>query len=141
MKKGYFPTNSATIWCGSCWKNLKSYLLQSEWTWSTGFRLVGNWSWSPVKVGCGVSKFVNLFTVGHWICTLISENQGLEKLRSVSNLRKKSPSFEDYVSGRVFSTKGSGHIQRKGNYFQFSNGCLNKKISTAFAPVIHFLLI
>ena len=27
---------------------------------------------------------------GHLICTLISENQGLEKLRSVSNLRKIS---------------------------------------------------
>ena len=26
----------------------------------------------------------------HLICTLISENQGLEKLRSVSNLRKNS---------------------------------------------------
>ena len=29
-------------------------------------------------------------TVGHLICTFISENQGLEKLRSVSNLRKIS---------------------------------------------------
>ena len=29
-------------------------------------------------------------TLGHLICTLISENQGLEKLRSVSNLRKIS---------------------------------------------------
>ena len=28
--------------------------------------------------------------LGHLICTLISENQGLEKLRSVSNLRKIS---------------------------------------------------
>ena len=28
--------------------------------------------------------------IGHLICTLISENQGLEKLRSVSNLRKIS---------------------------------------------------
>ena len=27
MKKCYFPPNQATIWCGSCWKNLKSYLL------------------------------------------------------------------------------------------------------------------
>ena len=30
------------------------------------------------------------FTVGHLFCTLISENQGLDKLRSVSNLRKIS---------------------------------------------------
>ena len=30
------------------------------------------------------------FTIGLLICTLISENQGLEKLRSVSNLEKKS---------------------------------------------------
>ena len=29
-------------------------------------------------------------TLGHLICTLISENQGLEKLRAVSNLRKIS---------------------------------------------------
>ena len=29
-------------------------------------------------------------TIGHLFCTLISENQGLEKLRSVSNLKKKS---------------------------------------------------
>ena len=33
-------------------------------------------------------KIVALMTIGHLICTLISENKGLWKLRSVSNLRK-----------------------------------------------------
>ena len=27
MKKCYFSLNKATIWCGSCWKNLKCYLV------------------------------------------------------------------------------------------------------------------
>ena len=36
-------------------------------------------------------------TIGLLICTLISENQGLEKLRSVSNLRKISgPAHLDF---------------------------------------------
>ena len=36
---------------------------------------------------------------GHLICILISENQGLEKLRSVSNLRKISgPAHLDFFS-------------------------------------------
>ena len=34
------------------------------------------------------TKITNMYSVGLLICTLISENQGLEKLRSVSNLRK-----------------------------------------------------
>ena len=34
--------------------------------------------------------FIQLVTFSHLICTFISENQGLEKLRSVSNLRKIS---------------------------------------------------
>ena len=38
-------------------------------------------------------------TNGHLICTLISENQGLEKLRSVSNLRKISgTAYLDFFS-------------------------------------------
>ena len=38
-------------------------------------------------------------TSGLLICTLISENQGLEKLRSVSNLRKISgPAHLDFFS-------------------------------------------
>ena len=27
MKKCYFSSNEATIWCGGCWKILKSYLI------------------------------------------------------------------------------------------------------------------
>ena len=39
-------------------------------------------------------------TLGLLICTLISENQGLEKLRSVSNLRKISgPANLDFFLG------------------------------------------
>ena len=39
-------------------------------------------------------------TIGLLICTLISENQGLEKLRSVSNPRKISgPANLDFFSG------------------------------------------
>ena len=42
---------------------------------------------------------INLLAFGHLICTLISENQGLEKLRSVSNLRKISgPAHLDFFS-------------------------------------------
>ena len=37
-----------------------------------------------------IKIMVSNFTYGLLICTLISENQGLEKLRSVSNLRKIS---------------------------------------------------
>ena len=35
-------------------------------------------------------NFFQYQTLGHLICTLISENQGLEKLRSVLNLREIS---------------------------------------------------
>ena len=35
-------------------------------------------------------KVFRTVTSGHLICTLISENEGLEKLRSASNLRKIS---------------------------------------------------
>ena len=48
-----------------------------------------------------VSKIIKLMGValGLLICTLISENQGLEKLRSVSNLRKISgPAHLDFFS-------------------------------------------
>ena len=47
-----------------------------------------------------IVKFAsNEFIFGHLICTLISENQGLEKLRSVSNLRKISgPAHLDFFS-------------------------------------------
>ena len=37
---------------------------------------------------CGMIR--PMFTLGNLICTLISENQGLDKLRSLSNLRKIS---------------------------------------------------
>ena len=38
-------------------------------------------------------------TIGLLICTLVSENQGLEKLRSVANLRKISgPAHLDFFS-------------------------------------------
>ena len=40
------------------------------------------------KILRSLEQFIQ--TVGHLICTLISENQGIEKLRSVSNLRKIS---------------------------------------------------
>ena len=41
-----------------------------------------------------------LSTVGLLICTLISENQGLEKLRSASHLRKISgPANLDFFQG------------------------------------------
>ena len=47
--------------------------------------------------------------VGHLICTLISENQGLEKLRSLSNLRKISgPAHLNFFSVDL-------------NFFQFVN--------------------
>ena len=35
-------------------------------------------------------QYCATFLLGHLICTFISENQGLEKLRSLSNLRKIS---------------------------------------------------
>ena len=37
-----------------------------------------------------IAKKMGLLRIGHLICTLISENQDLDKLRSVSNLRKIS---------------------------------------------------
>ena len=39
---------------------------------------------------CSILLSKHYSTVSHLFCTLISENQGLEKLRSVSNLRKNS---------------------------------------------------
>ena len=44
---------------------------------------------------------MGLLRIGHLICTLISENQDLDKLRSVSNLRKNSgPANLDFFSSR-----------------------------------------
>ena len=40
---------------------------------------MGNWNWL---------RYFHFRTIGLLICTLISENQGLEKSRSASNLRK-----------------------------------------------------
>ena len=46
---------------------------------------------------CGVQCMGRTVPVGLLICTLISENQGLENLRSVSNLRKISgPAHLDF---------------------------------------------
>ena len=44
-------------------------------------------------------SFFTSSSFGHLICTLISENQGLEKLRSISNLRKISgPAHMNFFS-------------------------------------------
>ena len=48
---------------------------------------------------CFVGVCLKCLTVGLLICTLISENQGLKKSRSVSNLRKISgPAHLDFFS-------------------------------------------
>jgi hypothetical protein len=45
-------------------------------------------------------RFASNATIGLLICTLISEIQGLEKLRSISNLRKiLVPANLDFFSG------------------------------------------
>ena len=43
-----------------------------------------------VKSGMCIVFFILPFIIGLLICTLISENQGLEKSRSISNPRKSS---------------------------------------------------
>ena len=54
---------------------------------------------------CGVNSDFQ-FTLGLLICTLISENQVLEKLRSVSNLRKISgPGNLDFFLGLSLEKK------------------------------------
>ena len=45
--------------------------------------------WIDITIDITASDF-RKDLIGHLICTLIFENQGLEKLRSVSNLRKIS---------------------------------------------------
>ena len=42
----------------------------------------------PPNFGRSISTLIDI--IGHLFCTLISENQGLEKLRSILNLRKIS---------------------------------------------------
>ena len=50
--------------------------------------------------GPNFHDFFTVFTHGLLICTLISENQGLDKSRSASNLRKISdPANLDYFLG------------------------------------------
>ena len=56
------------------------------------------------------------FLIGHLICTLISENQGLEKLRSDSNLRKISgPVHLDFfqVHGKILASFLGGDLEKK----------------------------
>ena len=55
--------------------------------------------------------------IGLLICTLISENQGLEKLRSVSNLRKISgPAHLDFFSGLWYKSSFflGGDLEKSG---------------------------
>ena len=59
------------------------------------------------KTGLGVARYLNqvctvvhlVLSLGLLICALSSENQGLQKLRSISNLRKFSgPAHLDFFS-------------------------------------------
>ena len=59
--------------------------------------LLGIWGMVCLWAGCYLNS---TSTIGLLICTLISENQGLEKSRSASNLRKISgPANLDFFLG------------------------------------------
>ena len=76
---------------GKLWKSLvvihsQKILLKAAWP-----------AFQPCYEHLGLAKRIT--TVGFLMLTLISENQGLEKLRSVSNLRKISgPAYLDFFS-------------------------------------------
>jgi hypothetical protein len=74
-------------------------------------------------------------SLGHLICTLISKNQGLEKLRSLSNLRKISvPADLNFFSVhlRFFSVCHLSFFQVYGiNLKKNSGDKLKKKIRCA----------
>ena len=53
-------------------------------------QLAHSWHAADTQLTCSWHTADTQLTYGHLICTLISENQGLEKLRSVSNLKKIS---------------------------------------------------
>ena len=68
--------------------------------------------------------------LGHLICTLISENEGLEKLRSVSNLRKISgPAELNFFSVHLsfFSVCHLNFFQIYGINFEKNSGDKLKK--------------
>ena len=89
-----------------------------------------------------LSGFDSLHTYCHLICTLISENQGREKLRSVSNLRKisgpahlnfffSSPEFFFSLSPEFFSDLYHKHEKNSGDTLKKKIRSTEKKFRCA----------
>ena len=86
--------------------------------------------------------FFRSYTFGHLFCTLISENEGLDKLRSISNLRKISGlahliffsvdlSFFSVCHLDFFQVYGTNLKKNPVDKLKKNSGLLKKKFSCA----------
>ena len=82
----------------------------------------------------GVILQVKIWQISLLICTLISENQGLKKSRSASNLRKISgPANLDFFVGL--------HLEKKARFIPHTmdNGCVIRAKNHETSKVVGFL--